>query len=256
MGCLVIIDQLDSVVSNPVAGLLENLAVDCKPGQDNVRVVVVTRNKEDKENKLVARLIRHGYGELISEPLSEDTAKTVLDGLGIQGYSADALQLARNLLNLQLIARIYQQQPAFDFTKLTSELLLWEEYLALLMGDKEPQLGEQIAAEAVRLAKLALISPDGLFELEFPYSEPRRRLVSWGIINVFEGRMHRFFHDSFQEFIYAWDATQRLAMPNQVLSELGPFTTQNVFAWMHQIYRRRNSSRLPLFLREVFGVNK
>ena len=66
--------------------------------------------------------------------------------------------------------------------------------------------------------------------------------------------MHRFRHERFQEYIYAWDATQRLALPTQVISEIAPYRSQNILNWMVAMYWRNNSSIYEQFLREAFDV--
>ena len=66
--------------------------------------------------------------------------------------------------------------------------------------------------------------------------------------------MHRFRHERFQEFVYAWDATQRLALPGQVMTEITPYRSPNIFRWMEEMYRRKNSLIYEQFLRETFDV--
>ena len=126
--------------------------------------------------------------------------------------------------------------------------------MEILICAEESSIGDQILAEAVRLSKLALSNVEGTFELPYPLLHSQQRLVSWGILALVEGRGHRFRHERFHEFIYACDATQRLALPKKVLTEITSFRSKNIFRWMEEMYRRNNSSIYEQFLRETLDV--
>lgn len=252
-GCRLIIDQLDNVVGLPISDILVDLALQTYSQSDSIEVVVVSRNQERHERRLLARLLKNGFDELRSSPISVTRVENILSQLNITNYSADTAILGRNLLNLALIARIHQQQSDYDFSVLTSEVHLWEQYVEVLI-DKEGAIGEQMLAEAAKWATHALNSPDGRFELPFPLARPLQRLISWAIITPFEGRVHRFRHERFQEFIYAWDATQRLSMPSDVLTEIAPYRSQSILLWMDGIYERSGSIVREQFLEEMFDV--
>ena len=253
-GCRLIIDQLDNIVGSPVASLLIDIVIDILGDSNPVDIVVISRNEEPQEGKLLARLLSNGFVEILSSQIGELTVREVFGWIGITNYSPETVNLGSNLLNLELIGKIHEKQPDYDFSLLTSEVYLWEEYLEVLTSDEENTLGELIQSEAIQLAKLALSRTEGSFILPLPLTRPQQRLISWGIITTVEGRVHRFRHERFQEFVYAWDATQRLALPRQVISEITPYRSQNIFRWMDAMYLRNNSSVYAQFLRETFDV--
>jgi len=252
--CRLIIDQLDNIVGTPTADLVVDLVLNCVTDLYDVDVVVISRNQERNEGRLLSRLLSANFVELSSSPISETTVIDVFNQIGIKYYSSETVELGRNLLNLELIGKIKEQLPSYDFRVLTSEAYLWEEYMEILIIDEESTIGDQILADAVRLAKYALSNTEGIFVLPYPLLHSQQRLVSWGIITPVEGRVHRFRHERFQEFIYAWDATQRLALPRQVMTEITSFRSENIFRWMEEMYRRSNSSIYEQFLREAFDV--
>jgi hypothetical protein len=253
-GCRLIVDQLDNLVGTPAANLVIDLVLNSLTTPDNVDVVVISRNQEKNEGRLLSRLLLDTFTELASSPISETTVLDVFDQIGIKDYSQETVELGRNLLNLELIGKIREQLPGFDFRLLTSEVYLWEQYMEILISNEDSAIGDQILAEGVRLAKHGLSTTEGTFELPYPLLHFQQRLISWGIITPVEGRIHRFRHERFQEFIYAWDATQRLALPRQVISEITPYRSQNIFRWMNAMYLRNKSSMYGRFLREAFDV--
>lgn len=253
-GIRLIVDQLDNIVGTPAANLVIDLVLNSLTALDYVDVIVISRNQEKSEGRLLSSLLLNSFIELSSSPISETTVVDVFNQIGIKDYTSETVQLGRNLLNLELIGKIQEQLPGYDFRLLTSEVYLWEQYMEILVGDEESTIGDQILAEAVRLAKHALSTTEGTFELPYPLLHSQQRLISWGIITPVESRIHRFRHERFQEFIYAWDATQRLAMPRQVIFEITPYRSQNIFRWMDAIYLRNNSSVYAQFLREAFDV--
>ena len=256
-GCRLIIDQLDNVAGSIAAKLLVELAIACS-NLEAVEVVVISRKREAHEVRLLERLITTGFAELTSYPLSEKRVAEVLDQLGIPQPSADLIALGRNLLNLELIGTIKQKQPDFDFFALMDEVDLWERYIQVLLEREEaaasPESAGKVVAEAVRLARVGLNSEDRTFCLDFPLSHPHRRLISWEIIVCDDGRICHFRHEKLQDFLYAWDATQRHAMPSTVLSELNIHRTRGVLVWMDRIYSRQDTQLHRQFLKEALDV--
>jgi len=161
------------------------------------------------------------------------------------------------LLNLELIGRIGQEQPTFEFSALTDEVDLWERYIQVLLEREEVVSGfesaERIIAEAMELARAGLSSGGRTFLLGYPLSSSHRRLISWEMI-VCDGWVCRFRHEKLQDFLYAWHATQRNAMPAAVLNEIDVHTTRNVLVWMDRIYSRRSPRLHSQFLREALDV--
>ena len=250
-GCRLIIDQLDSVVTLSAAIVLTDLATDCG-GQAGVEVVVISRKREGHESKLLGPLTAHGFVELESRRLSETSAARLLNAIGIQSPTSELSKLGQNLLNLELIAKIKIENDAFDFSAIADEVDLWEKYVEALT---ESDLGgEGLLDAVVTLAKEALNSEDGSLTLPIQLTRPLIRLESWGVIVREYGRVYTFGHEKLQDYFYAWDATQRIAMPSDILGEINPHRSTRVFAWMKRIYRRHSPELYERFLKEVFDV--
>ena len=244
-GCRFIIDQLDNVVGSDSATLLTNVALDASK-LSGVEVVAISRKRESHEVRLLERFTNEGFVELTSYPLSKQRAQETLEQLGISNPTDDLIEIGRNLMNLELIGRINQERPELVLSALTDEVNLWEQYRQVL-----EQETEQIVAEAVLLAKKGLKSEDRTFCLDYPFPQSHRRLISWGVILCENGRVHRFRHDKLQDFLYAWDATQRHAMPAGIYQDLDAHRARGVLVWMERIYSRQNAQLHSEFLKDV-----
>lgn len=256
--CRLIIEQLDSSIGYEAARVLVDLAVDCCRAE-GVETVVISRKREANEVALLQPLTRDGgFKEHTSYPLGAGDAQEVLKRLGISNPSAELVELGRNLLNLELIGRIKQQRPDFEFSQVTAELDLWEQYIETITERERvsnPQAARQVIAEARRLARLGLNREDRTFTLDYDANPRQGRLISWDMILPEEGRRYRFRHEKLQDYLYAMDAAERTLMPKDVAAEINPFRTANVIQWMDKIYRRpgyENTRRR--FLREAFDV--
>jgi hypothetical protein len=137
------------------------------------------------------------------------------------------------------------------------EVDLWEKYRRILLERERlvsnPQMAGQIIAEAVRLAKLGLNAEDRTFILDYPPSVIQNRLISWEIIVQEEGRTFRFRHEKLQDYLYAWDATERNIMPSDVRNEIDVLKTRNVLVWMNKLYANRGSKLHAQFVKEMLN---
>jgi hypothetical protein len=253
-GCRVIIDQLDNIVGFQAVGLILGVLAECRQDSRGVDLVVVCRNKEQHEQKLLRDLLSIGFSEKICYEISEDEVKTILTKISVSKYPQEVIELGKNLLNLELIGQIHRQQPDFDFSILLDEIYLWEEYIRVWSIHEGVHIGEEMLREASNLAKVGLNHPDGFFEVISPAPVALQRLTSWEIILPVEGRMYRFRHEKFQDFIYARNAADRLLMPKDILGEILEYKSRNVFAWTEAIYAHRKSTKRLEFLQEVFNV--
>ncbi len=255
-GFRLLIDQLDNAVGLPSARVLTELAIDCStlPG---VEVVVISRNREGHESKLLSELTAAGFSELESRQLDQATASSLLAELNIP-TTEQLTKLAQNLLNLELIAQIKLENVSFDFSTIVDEINLWEKYIDALAERESTGSGgypsEGILAEAVRLARQALNSDEGSFVLGLPLSRSTIRLGSWGIIVNEHDLVYRFGHDKLQDYFYAWEATKRAAMPRDIIREINPHRTSSVLEWMKRIYFHHATHLYEKFLKEAWGV--
>lgn len=196
-----IIDQLDSCIGLTSAGLLIELAQQ-STASTGVDVVVVSRNTEAHEVKLLKPLVDVGFVEVTSYPLGIDKAEEMLLQLGIPQPQPELIVLGQNLLSLELIGAIKQQQKDFDFSTVLDEVDLWEEYLtALERGELTAMFptADTFIAVAHRLALAGLKSPDRTVSLGAFPSREEQRLVSCKLLLPERGRSYRFRHDQLQE---------------------------------------------------------
>lgn len=250
-GCRVIIDQLDSMVDLPCVRVLTDLATDCSvlPG---VEVVVISRGDEEHEAKAISALTGKGFVELHSYPLTEADAEKLLNELGIDASNKKVVTIAKNLLNLELIARIKEKNTSFDFSAIENEIDLWDHYVKALLASESK--GEELLAAVTELAREAINSEDGSVTVNIPMGRAVIRLRSWGIIVREYGRVYRFRHEKLQDYFYAWDATERCLMPPDVLSEINKHRSMNILDWMRRIYARDSAELYARFLKGAFDV--
>jgi hypothetical protein len=178
--------------------------------------------------------------------------------IGISDPAPDLVSMACNLLNLALIGSIKHDRPDADFSKLTDEVELWEQYFRTLQDREQTgagfELAESIIAEARKLAWTGLGSEEGIFCLEDPMPRSQRRLVSGSIIQKEDGQMYRFRHEELQHFLCAWDAVEKHRMPRYVLEHVGPHRSRNIFMWMDKLYVRGKPEVRKQFMKELFYV--
>ncbi|MEP7341161.1 MAG: AAA family ATPase [Acidobacteriota bacterium] len=257
-GFRLIIDQLDNLIGKESANLIINLALDCAEVEE-VEVIVISRNREAHEARLLRRLTGAGFVSIESRELREIEVAIVLAVLGINSPSQELVQLGQNLLNLEIICLIRRQRPDFDFSAISNETALWEQYLEILQERESLADGidraELLIATAIELARTSLRGGSPTFVLELPIKPAERRLNSWGIIVCQEGRIYRFGHEKFQDYLYARNMCDQGSLPGLVKEEVGYHRMRNILPLMGAIYTARNSAYLLPFLREVFDVN-
>jgi hypothetical protein len=256
-GCRLILDQIDSASGEVSGQAFVELALECSriPG---VEVIVLSRRRESYEQKLLEQLIEGGFAELECNELSDGAACGALRRIGIETPSAELADLSRNLLNLSLIARMRKQQPAYDFSSVLDETVLWEGYVEVLHTSERhtargERFGEEVVAEATRCAREGLLAEDRTFLVKMPKTSQQRCLESWQIIVQEEGYNYRFLHEKLQDFLYALDAVKAGQMPEDVVNDIGQFRTRTVLPWMSKLYPHHRPGRRAEFLRKALN---
>ncbi len=244
-----------TILSLPVLAIQRQKATiqELVQGIDGLELMAVCRNKELHERDLLNGLLSNGLAEVICNEITQDQVANVLGSIGVKDYSSEVLSFGKNLLNLELIGQIHGQQPDFDFSTLTDVVYLWDKYIDIWNIREGRDAGEEMFKYAANLSKLGLNHPDGIIEREMPAPSALQRLVSWGIITLVDGRMYRFRHEKFQDYIYARDAADRLLLPQSILNEIPDHKSRNVFWWVESIYASRSSSMRLRFFEEVFN---
>lgn len=253
-GVLLVIDQFDNAVNQDIANVLVDLAIECSAL--NIDVLVVSRNREGHESKLLTKLTDRNFVSIACRELTTERSQELLQLLGIKDAPSELVQMCRNLLNLDIVAKIKNRQPAFDFSKVFEEVTLWDGYTDVMASREAErsnlQTSEEMIAEAMTLARHSLQAGKQTFIIEQP-TAAHRRLNSWGVILSVEGNVYQFSHEKLQDYMYARYAADRGYMPGQVLSEVSSLKSKSIFDWIEQIYTTRRSAFLAQFVEETLN---
>ena len=253
-GCRVIVDQMDNSAGFPISRLLIDMILDLLE-QRGVEIIIISRQRESHEIRLLEKLTsKSDFVELNSNPLSSKDSKNILQTLGVSSPESELVEIGKNLLNLEVIGRIIQSSGKFEVGDLSSEIDLWETYINTIR-DKEGDNGENIISEAIALSKKGLTQANRSFTLDYAKSFAQKRLVSWSIIVRDYGRVYRFYHEKLQDYLYAFDATERGLSQKQVIEEIGDsHKSRNIYILIREIYDRNNPSLIAEYLREAWNV--
>lgn len=252
--CLIIFDQLDNIAGLSSAKLTLDFIDDLCSHSDGLEIVAICRNKEKNEESILRRLTSLGFEEIVCRPISHDNVKLSFSLMGIKNYPTEMVNFCTNLLNLELVGQIHVQNDEFNYSMLLDEVQLWEQFIDTWLLREGSALGDSMISDAINMSKLGLQHPEGIFEVDFPQSLSTKRLISWNIISQRDGRMFRFRHEKFQDFLYAKDAADRWLMPKDILVEILEHKSRNIFRWIDQIYKYKNSEQRIKFLKESFNV--
>jgi hypothetical protein len=251
---LLVIDQLDSIVGTRAGDELVEMALDCHEHPD-ICVVVMSRRGEVQEKRLLQRYYNEEFLEVQSAELLN--AAPYLDELKIADRSEEVERMACNLLNLSLIAKIKEQEPDFDFRRLTSDVALWEQRLEVFI-QREGIQGASTVAELTSLAEVALKANGGTFTVAEPPDAAHHRLLSEGLIRRSSDQscVCSFEHENLQDFLYARRMAQLGRDVEFVNRELSRFRAQNVLLWMERIAEAHGTSEpsREVLLRKLLDV--
>lgn len=229
-GVLIILDQVDTMVSAANIDLMINLLIDCSTF-DGVQVLAISRRREALEQRTLRPLLDTGFQEIVCRPLKLEIVAEVLGNMGMGAPPQELLKVGSNPLNLEIICEILAAAGPQSLLDFESEIALWERYREIIRDreDRTPGLtGDEFIAEAIGLATLGLNSPDRSFQIQYPPTPAQARLVSSGIIVQESGRTYRFHHEKLQDYLYAWDAASRRLSSDEVYEEIGELLARNV----------------------------
>lgn len=238
-GCMLIFDQIDSVVGAPVR-LLLNLVRDAAKIK-GVQVIVVVRQSEDSR-PVIDELGRSGFVAIELQPLPAEMAKNLLCDLGINDPGDALLSLATTPLNLDLIARVYSRSPIGAVSSIVTEVGLWQEFFAGIERQEStieyPDAGRHLRAAAHELAWQCLNAPDREISLRIDSTRAQRRLIEWDILQPVRSgaRRFRFRHEQLQDYLIAEDAFSERLDPDQLLQRVNPHRTSGVVDWLTKLY--------------------
>jgi len=249
--CLLIIDQLDSVVGMSQR-LLLNLARSAANTED-VRVLVVVRASEDSR-LLVEELTQSTFVSIELQPLPMDKAQELLSYLGINEPDHALSSLATTPLNLDLIAHVYLQSPAGATGSIVTEVELWRAFFDAIERQESaienPDAGRQLRAAAHDLAWQCQNEPDRGVSLRKDSTRAQRGLIEWDILlPVGSGaRRYRFRHEQLQDYLTAEDAFAERLVPDQLLQKIDPHKTSITVDWLTKLYAQSDAHDNMWFL--------
>lgn len=255
-GCLVIIDQLDTMSDTPQGTFIVEFAIECKK-IDGVSVVVISRHGEI-ENQLLRPLIEADFKELKCRELQDETVINILINLGLIEPSEKIVKLGRNILLLNLICTILIEKDQKSVEVLNNDIDIWIKYFQLFVDReyKDTRIPKKdIYKSLINLAIQGLNSDNRSFYLEDPPSLLEQRFSSHGLITKINtsGRKFIFRIDKSQDYLYARSATNRRLNKSQVQGEIAPAYLRNIFYVMLELYRRDDFHLYESFFKEVLS---
>lgn len=254
-GMRLVFDQIDTMVGAESIAAMIDLLIDCA-GLDGVQVVAVSRRRVAMEERALRPLMNAGFQEIVCRPLTPEVVGEVLAERGLTSPTRELLEIGSNTLNLEIVCEIVNEAGTQQLDDFQDEIALWERYRGVIRerADRNPGMkGDEFLAEAIRLAIQGLSSPDRSFQIPFPLTSLQARLVSSSVIVQDYGRTYRFQHEKLQDYLYAWDASERGLMPKDVYDEIGDAHVRNVLVWMRDRYQELGCPHYGPFLEELLS---
>ncbi len=252
MPVFIVADQIDNIAGTQSCKVLTDFLADSLD-IENVYVVAISRYKEANEKGAIRPLLDAGFVMFTCSSVGEELTRHVLAQLGLQEIPSSLFDLVDNLLNLDIICEIIRTSASLNIDDIQNKIDLWERYRTTLIEreDCDNNNGHDFISEAVRLARIGLMSADRGFEIDIPPTQIQIRLSSGNIISQISGRKYQFRHDVLQDYLYAWFACERNFMPKDVRNEIGDLHERNTILWMRDIYQQKNVAEYESFLEDA-----
>ncbi len=255
-GAVLVIDQLDSVWRAEVRQVFLNLVKACG-GEGKLGIVLVMRpNEADgvldflRENPAIS-----GY-KILSKELPSEKAVELLGVLGIPDPPEELVGLARNLLNLSIIADLIRKGDVESVALIEGQLALWEAFRKSLIKREgnDDSLGGKVLGRAMDLALECLLDPHDTCEVGLDVAWADDRLISSRILVPSRGNRYQFWHDHFRDYLVAWYAVhiKGWSLP-QIKQEIGAAKAGLVLTWVWQIENELDADRAEQFFEEAMG---
>lgn len=237
-----LIDQLDSVSGTALCKDLVSF-IKATEGIENVKIMAVSRTYEAEHDPDISTL---DFKTIECEELSEFQAQTYLASLGIHQGSAKLVELAKNLLNLSLIADIVKTKSV-KTQMILGQVELWQQYFHTVQHSE----GDEVAEFVIRLARETTSKNERSFPPPIQVKGIIRRLISWNILVEAPARRLAFRHEQLQDFLCASSLFTELPNAKQLSNEFGNTIPRNVISWLHLLYHRDNLDQEHLYVDEI-----
>jgi hypothetical protein len=254
--CLLIIDQLDSVCGTPLGNIVVEFAIECQK-IFQLSVLVISRHNEI-ERTLLRNLLESDFEEIKCKKIHEELVRETLFKQGLTNPSSQLIRLCSNVLLLDLLCSIIIDTNSIYIGEIENEIIIWKKYLEFYLKREREGTGfseNDIYQGLIRMACKGLESDDRSFLLEYPLTPIENRYVSQGIITKMSQWNQRFYFkiEKFQDFLYAFSATNRELNKSQIESEINIIFHKNILSFMVDFYKLGNQRKYELFLREVLS---
>ncbi len=244
--CVIIIDQLDSVAGTDLGKNLVSF-IKALVALPNVKILVVSRTYDLQHDPDISSL---DFQKIESGQLSLEQVTSYLSQIGTKSPSYALIELARNLLNLSLIAEVAKSSTN-HILDLTDDIDLWKQYY-LTIQQRE---GEEIAEYVLKLAQEVTSLEEQAFQINFPKSEYRKRLISRGILIEAPGRRYAFRHEKLQDFLCAFSLLPEKLNFVEIVGKLGENISKGVISWLQKLYHIEFPNEEAKFIDNVLAAN-
>jgi hypothetical protein len=255
-GCLVIIDQLDTMCNSAQGTYIVEFAVECTK-LDGVSVVVISRHSEI-ESQLLRPLLAGNFVELKCKELQDEVVIKILNDHGMAEPSEKIINLGKNILLLNLICTILIEKDPQTVEVLNNDIDIWIKFFQIYLDreNKNTKISKkEILQSLMNLAKKGLSSENRSFILEDPPTILEERFASHGLITKINtsGQRYIFRIEKLQDYLYARNAAHRQLNKKQVRDEINSSYLRNIFYLMLELYRRDDHKLYESFFDEVLS---
>ena len=244
--CLIIVDQLDSVAGTELGKNLVSF-IKALVALPNVQILVVSRTYEFQHDPDLSSL---KFQIVESGQLTTAQATSCLSQIGIDSPSPILVDLARNLLNLSIVAEVTMTTRHANLD-ISDDINLWKQYY-LTIHQRE---GEEIADYVLSLAQEVTISGEKTFTISFPKSEFRRKLLSQGILVEAPGRRFAFRHEVLQDFLCAYSLLPEKLDFVGIVSRLGQDIPRGLISWLQKLYHIEFPAEEARFIDDILAAD-
>lgn len=254
-GIWMVLDQLDNIAGSQGCNLIIDTLIECSK-TIGVSVIVISRHNEANENGALRPLLENGFIEITCIQLPIEKVKAILREVGVLHPPYVMLDLATNLLNLDLICEIAKLSGPDAVNDLEKSTDLWARYIDTIR-DRENNSGgnqgDRLFEEAINLAHLGLSNEDRTFRLNYTLTINQRRLISYGIIIRVPDfdLVYQFRHEKLQDYLYARHACNQQYFLPDVQEDIDSLHLRNILLWMSDLYQQMSPTLYKKILEEL-----
>lgn len=246
---LLLLDQLDSVNHQTLTVFLR--LADYVRQNPNVHLVGSTRKEDLKHNTELRDLSTRGFDEIEFSKLNHETAKTLLDTLGMPHPAPEIVNLARRPFYLSLVAELSDE--ATDLEGIGGEVAIWEALREALHRRHHPSdgrlTGQRVVATAARWAKAVVEGDTGTIDASKVNPWIPQQLKALGVLvpsHPDNPRRVAFRHEKLQLYFYVWDAVQNKRPLAEIRERVDVRGRPQVWTWLGFLARD-----VPDYLHEI-----